>query len=90
MRMRLFRRRTAPMPCRDAVEAVTAYLEGAMSPADSRRFQAHLGGCEHCTAYVEQIRATIELTGHIESDDLAPDAREALLGVFQAWAAEGA
>jgi anti-sigma factor RsiW len=90
MRMRLFRRKTAPMPCREAVAAVTAYLEGAMAAGDRARFEAHLAGCEHCPVYVEQIRATIELAGHIEPEDLTPDARDALLGVFQAWAAEGA
>ena len=77
------------MACREAVEAVTAYLEGAMSPRDRARFERHLGGCEHCSAYVEQIRTTIELTGRIEPEDLTPDARDAILTVFRSWAAEG-
>jgi len=86
--MKLFSRRS-DMACREAVEAVTAYLEGAMSPRDRARFERHLGACDHCTAYVEQIRATIELTGQISPEDLAPEARDAIVMVFRSWAAEG-
>lgn len=85
--MKWFTRRRS-MACRDAVEAVTAYLEGAMSPGDRARFERHLGGCDHCSAYLEQIRTTIELTGRIEPDDLTPEARDALLTVFRSWATE--
>jgi len=87
--MRLFTRKPPPMVCREAVEAVTAYLEGAMAPRDRARFERHLGACEHCTTYLEQIRETIALTGRIEPQDLSPDAQDALIGVFRAWAADG-
>lgn len=88
--MRFLRRQPAPIPCRDVVEAVTAYLEGTMPARDRARLQAHLGACDHCHEYVEQIRATIELTGAIEPEDLSPEAVQALTGAFRAWAAEGA
>ena len=84
--MKLFSRK--PMICREAVEAVTAYLEGAMRPRDRARFEAHLGGCPDCTAYLEQIRETIALAGAIEPEALSPEAQRALQGVFAAWAAE--
>jgi anti-sigma factor RsiW len=89
MRMKLFSRKPPPVVCRQAVEAVTAYLEGAMAPRDRAAFEAHLAGCEHCTAYVEQIRLTIALTGSVAPEDLTPEAQDALVGVFRAWAAEG-
>jgi len=76
------------MACREAVEAVTAYLEGAMAERDRARFERHLGGCDHCTTYVEQIRTTIELTGRIEPEDLSPEACDAILSVFRSWTAE--
>lgn len=88
--MKLLRRKPAPMPCRDVVELVTAYLEEALEPGDRERLEAHLARCEHCTAYVAQIRTTIQLTGRVELDDLSPPAREALGEVFRAWAAGGA
>ena len=85
--MRLLRR-SHPMICREAVEAVTAYLDGAMPARARARFEAHLGDCPHCTAYLDQIRETIAVTGAIEAGDLSPEAQAALQGVFAAWVAE--
>ena len=85
--MKLFTRKRNPMVCRQAVEAVTAYLEGTMPARDHARFEGHLADCPHCTAYVEQIRETIALTGAIDPESLSPEAQDALVGVFMAWAA---
>jgi anti-sigma factor RsiW len=49
--------------CQDLVELVTEYLEGALSPGERARFDAHVAECPGCDAYVEQIRATIALAG---------------------------
>ena len=87
--MKLFTRNPPPIACRQAVEAVTAYLEGAMSARERARFEAHLSACPHCTAYVEQIRETIALTGSIAPEDLSPEAQRDLVAVFTAWAADG-
>jgi anti-sigma factor RsiW len=73
--------------CIELVELVTEYLEGSM-PADERtRFDAHVSGCEGCTTYLEQIRITIRLTGMLTEEQITPDARDALLGVFRDWRA---
>ncbi len=58
--------------CQQAVELVTAYLEGTLARAGRRRFEAHLAGCPHCTEYLAQMRKTIELTGSLTPDDLTP------------------
>ena len=34
--------RKRPLTCQEVVELVTAYLEGAMTPAMTTRFEAHL------------------------------------------------
>lgn len=81
--------RRPPMICREAVEVVTAYLEDALPRRDRARFEAHLGDCPHCTAYLEQIRETIALGRALEPEDLSPEAQRALQGVFEAWAAGG-
>jgi anti-sigma factor RsiW len=71
--------------CIELVELVTEYLEGSM-PADERaRFDAHVSGCEGCTTYLEQFRITVRLTGMLTEEQIAPDARDALLGVFRDW-----
>ena len=47
--------------CQQAVELVTAYLEGTPATAGCR-FEAHLGGRPYCAEYLAQMRKTIELT----------------------------
>jgi anti-sigma factor RsiW len=80
--MRLF---TKEMACQELVELVTAYLDGSLSRRDRRRFEAHIRGCEHCTAYVEQMRLVIQATGRLTEGDLPPAAREDLLAAFRGW-----
>lgn len=73
------------LSCRELVEIVTDYLEGAMSAAERARVERHLRGCPGCTTYVEQMRETVRLTGRLREDDLQPDARDALLQAFRGW-----
>jgi anti-sigma factor RsiW len=80
--MKLF---TRPLPCQELVELVTAYFDGDLSRTDRRRFERHIAGCDHCTAYVEQMRLVIEATGSLSEDDLEPGAREELLEAFRGW-----
>ena len=59
--------------CREVVELVTEYLGGTLSPADRARFDAHLATCPPCTAYLAQVRATIELAGEVGAARAADD-----------------
>ena len=71
--------------CQQAVELVTDYLEGALPRRDRRRFERHLRACPNCTAYLEQIRITIVLTGTVEADELTAEAREDLSALYRRW-----
>lgn len=74
--------------CQELVELVTDYLEGALSPADLRRFEEHIGGCDGCTEYLAQFKRTIELAGTLTPGDLTPEAESTLLGVFRSWSSQ--
>ena len=76
----------APIACRDLVELVTDYLEGALPADQHERFQQHIAGCDGCTAYLGQMRETIRLTGTLREQQISPDARAALLHAFRGWA----
>ncbi len=76
------------MVCREAVEVVTDYLEGTMRPRDRARFEAHLAACPHCTEYLGQMRATLDVLGRIEPEDLAPEVRDELVALYRRWRAE--
>ncbi len=76
----------AKMNCKTLVELVTEYLEGALPDEERARLEAHLSRCEGCTAYLEQLRTTIRLSGMLTEEQIPHDAREALRGVYRAWA----
>ena len=74
-----------PLVCIELVELVSDYLEGALDRRTRRRFEAHIAGCPHCTAYLEQIRQTIRLTGRLREESLEPGVRDELLAAFRGW-----
>jgi anti-sigma factor RsiW len=78
---------TEALSCQELVELVTDYLEGALSPGDLRRFEAHISLCDACTEYLQQLRDTIRVVGSISSDDLTPEAEGELLAIFARWKA---
>ena len=73
------------LSCREVVELVTEYLEGALPPDVRRRFEEHLAGCDGCTAYLEQMRETIRVVGALSEEHLDPAAREELVRAFRDW-----
>ena len=77
--------RSGSLSCRELVELVTDYLEGALPGADRRRFEKHIAACDACTAYIEQIRLTITATGELTEEDIEPQARDELLAAFRDW-----
>ena len=81
----LLRRRK--IMCRQAVELVTDYLEGALSTRDRARFESHLRDCPHCTEYLDQIRRTIAALGRLEPDSLEPEVRSELVALYRRWQA---
>ena len=80
--------RPAEIPCQQVVELVTDYLEGALSRRDRRRFEHHLAGCPHCTAYLAQMRETLTLTGRLVPDDLSPEMRREFGEIYRHWRSE--
>lgn len=75
----------ADLTCNELVELVSDYIEGALTPVDRGRFEAHIEACDGCEAYLEQMRTTIAAVGTLRSTDLAPELRASLLGVFRDW-----
>ena len=63
---------------------MTDFLDDALSRDDLANFEAHLGLCEGCRAYLDQVRRTITIT--TESRDhtvqLTPANFDDLLDLF--------
>ncbi len=73
--------------CRQAVELVTDYLEGALTAEDRARFESHLAGCPHCTEYLREMRVTIAAVGRVEPEALSAAARADLVELYRTWRA---
>ena len=73
------------LTCRELVEKVTDYLEGALSSEDTERFENHLESCDGCTIYLEQMRKTIQSVGRLAEDSLSPEMKQRLLCLFRGW-----
>jgi anti-sigma factor RsiW len=76
------------LTCRELVEVVTDFAEGAMGDADRARFERHLGECAGCTAVMSQFRTTIEVTGRLTEDQISEAQRDAMREVFRRWRGE--
>jgi len=68
--------------CREVVEVLTDYLDGAL-PSDQREaLEQHLLACAGCAAHLEQLRTTVNLTGTLTEDDVPPEIMQRLLTTF--------
>jgi anti-sigma factor RsiW len=75
------------LSCQELVELVTDYLEGVLPEEQRQRLEEHLGRCDGCGRYVQQMRATLRVTGELTPASLSPEAEEALLEAFRNWRA---
>jgi len=77
---------TARYACREFVEDVTAYIEGALPDERVALIEAHLAICPPCREYLAQMRFTIAATGTLgtsEIERLPDDVRQRLLDAFR-------
>jgi predicted anti-sigma-YlaC factor YlaD len=76
---------TDELDCREVVEVVTDYLEGAMAPGERLRFDHHLAFCEGCQDFLEQMRTVIRVAGRPAVDAVPPETMAGLLRAFRDW-----
>lgn len=79
-------RRLLAISCADALEVMTDHLEGALSETDAARMRAHLDGCEACTVFLDQLRATIGVVrsaGVAEEFAVNPERMDSLAELFR-------
>lgn len=71
--------------CRQVAELLSDYLDDAIPAPDRARLDAHLAGCQGCSAALEQLRETIRVTGTLTESQVAQEQLEPLRSVFRAW-----
>jgi predicted anti-sigma-YlaC factor YlaD len=78
--------RGADLPCRDAIELATDYLEGALAASVRARLLEHLEVCPHCGRFTQQLAATVRMLSLLptfEPDE--PVVPPYAVDVFRAW-----
>ena len=80
--------RSDKLTCREVVELVTDYLETSLLPEKQAQFEEHVASCPGCTAYVEQVRQTIDMLHKLSDEPVFPETKEELLRIFQEWKRE--
>ena len=73
------------MTCRELVELVTEYLEGAMPDDERRRLESHLYECPPCVVYIAQMRQTIAALGELQAELIGERRQHELLAAFRGW-----
>lgn len=75
----------ADLTCGELVELVTEYLDGGLGDDARADFEEHVVVCMGCANYLDQIRATLEVVGHVSVDDLSEATKADLLAAFRGW-----
>jgi anti-sigma factor RsiW len=73
------------MTCREVVELMTDYLEGALSAIERARFEAHIAGCDGCTAYLAQLQTARKIMGRLADEPVPAVVEKELLEAFRSW-----
>jgi anti-sigma factor RsiW len=75
----------ASISCREVVELLSDYLDGALPEPERVRVDEHLAGCDGCTLVLDELRETIRLTGMLTVERLNDTQRATLLDAFRDW-----
>jgi anti-sigma factor RsiW len=72
--------------CKDWVERITDYLEGALPAGERAHLESHLQKCKPCQSYLEQMRQTIRCVGALreEPSGVPAETKAKLLQLFRA------
>jgi anti-sigma factor RsiW len=77
------------MTCKQVVQLLTDYLEGALSAADRARVDEHLAGCDGCTAFLAQLRTAGKVVAGLGAEEIPAALRADLLRAFRDWRPAG-
>jgi anti-sigma factor (TIGR02949 family) len=73
------------MTCREVVELMTDYLDGALSSVQRERFEQHMRGCDGCRAYLAQLRTARRLMGRVAEEPVPESLKAELMEAFRTW-----
>jgi anti-sigma factor RsiW len=75
---------TQDITCRELVEVITDFLEGALPAQERELVERHLAMCPWCETYLDQMQRTLVVAGRLREDDVPPPILDALVHAFRA------
>lgn len=79
---------TVTYNCREIVELVTEYLEGALPARERLGFERHVAICPPCRGYLAQLRRIVESAPALGAEELPAELQERLELAFVTWKSE--
>ena len=64
--------------CGSGVELLMEYLEGVLSPETNAALEAHVAGCDRCTAFIASYRETPRILRTATAVELPADIQQSL------------
>jgi len=78
---------TTSIACRELLELLSGYLDGALPTDTTVAIESHLAGSDGCASVLEEFRRAIALTGRLREEQVPPAQRDLLLHTFRDWVA---
>jgi anti-sigma factor RsiW len=75
--------------CRELVQLVTEYLDGALPAPEHVQFEQHLVLCTGCQNHLSQMRQTLRVLHRLPPEDLPEPVMGELLRTFRTWQTSG-
>jgi anti-sigma factor RsiW len=69
--------------CRDEIALLGDYVDGALSPEETARVEAHLAVCPNCTSFLRDYRETPRLFREATAAAMPAELKERLRRVLQ-------
>jgi anti-sigma factor RsiW len=69
--------------CRDVIDLLTEYMEGALRPDDARRLQEHLANCSACAEFLSTLEKTRTAVGGLRAREVPESCRRELRDFLQ-------
>jgi len=73
--------------CPDTVRFFSRHLEGELRPADCRKMERHLAGCERCQAACQSLKRTLTLCAESSTTELPRVTQDAVDKALRAYLA---
>jgi anti-sigma factor (TIGR02949 family) len=69
----------ADLSCRECIDLLVDYVDGALPAREARDLEEHLAGCPPCVAFLNTYRGTVDAARRLRAATLPPELRARLV-----------